>query len=190
MLKQVITSLLFLLVFGATLSAQSTVEQSMSGLQFNLRSAGFYHEVGLNDQVTFRFQADLRLNIFFSGPGENIDADLSLQPALRAEPRFYYNLAQREAAGKRTANNSGNFLSLKTEYLLPFRLININDEDDARGRLSIIPRWGIRRNLGSGWDFELGLGAGIRARKVQQGRNRQIQVNRALDIEWKFGFRF
>lgn len=190
MFKHLITSVFLAFVFAAPLSAQSTVEPVITGLQFNLGNIAVFHERALNDRVTLRFQANLGLGISGRSFGDNVDIDAYLTPTLRVEPRYYYNLAKREAKGKRTTNNGGNFISVKTEYQLPFFLAATNPERNLRGQVSVIPRWGIRRDLGSGWDFELGLGAGLRVASYQQGSSRRTDINRALDVEWKFGFRF
>lgn len=190
MFKHLLTSLFLSFILAAPLSAQSTVESSITGLQFNLNNVAVFHERALSNQATLRFQANFGLHLEGRTIGDNVDFDLFLQPTLRVEPRYYYNLAKREAKGKRTSNNGGNFISLKTEYQLPFTLASTDADRRLRGRLSFIPRWGIRRDLGSGWDFELGLGAGVRIANYQLGSSRRTDINRALDVEWKFGFRF
>lgn len=189
MFKQII-ALLLLAFVAMPLSAQVSVEPAMTGMQFNLSNIAVYHERALSDRATIRFQAELGLEIEGTSFGENVDVDFYLTPTLRAEPRYYYNLDKRETKGKRTTNNGGNFLSLKTEYQLPFHLVKTDGDRRLRGHLSLIPRWGIRRDLGRGWDFELGLGAGIRATSYKVGNDRRLDVNRILDVEWKFGFRF
>ena len=186
MIKQIIFVILVSLCCSYALLAQSTVERSMTGLQFNLNTVGAYHEIGLSDKATIRLGGDLGLRWRARGTGNTVNFDARLQPALRAEPRYYYNMAKREAKGKRMGNNAGNFVGLKTEYILPVHLFASEGLRNPQGIVSFIPRWGIRRNLGSGWDFELGLGAGVRI----EGAGNSMRVYRDLDVEWKFGFRF
>ena len=189
MFRSIIT-LFFLALFTAPLSAQTTVEKSMTGLQFNLNNLAVYHEIGLSDIFTLRAQAGLTLALEGRGNGDNIDLDLYLTPVVRLEPRLYYNLAKREYKGKRTANNSGNFFGLKTEYQLPYHLVRTDNRRKLRGHVKFIPRWGIRRNLGSNWDFELGLGLGRRVVIYSRGNDTITEVDVVPDVEWKFGFRF
>ncbi|MEM6769136.1 MAG: hypothetical protein AAF597_01015 [Bacteroidota bacterium] len=190
MFKHVIT-LLLICFTCSSLSAQPTVESDITGLQFNLLSILVYHERGLSDEIALRLEAGATTGFRYRNLNGNTSLNLWLQPFVLAEPRYYYNFAQREAKGKRTSNNSGNFVGLKTEYRLPrFLASTFGDGRRPAGQFSFIPRWGIRRDLGSGWDFELGLGAGWQFERRIFADGPRLSGERTLDISWRFGFRF
>lgn len=67
-------------------------------------------------------------------------------PGLTIEPRYYLNMTQRMLRGKKTANNSADFIAVKC---------NLNIGLNA----SIIPVYGIRRG-GSHWFREYTIGVG------------------------------
>lgn len=183
--------LLCLLFCCTNLSAQRSVERSVSGLQFNLVKLAYYNETGISDKLAIRFEAGAGIQLQGRNFGTVAEVDLNIQPYALVEPRYYYNFAQREEKGKRTTNNSGNYVGLKTIYNLPFHLVTTNDDNiNPNGRLSIIPRWGIRRDLGSGWDFELGLGTGLAFETRRTANGNPLLVGQVLDISWRFGFRF
>lgn len=67
-------------------------------------------------------------------------------PGLTIEPRYYLNMTQRMLRGKKTANNSANFIAVKC---------NLNIGMNA----SVVPVYGIRRG-GSHWFREYTIGGG------------------------------
>lgn len=75
---------------------------------------------------------------------------IHLEPDIILEPRFYTNIDRRRAKGKKTANNSADFVSVKTVlYTWTYRDI----------QLSVIPVYGIRRG-GEHWFREYSFGVG------------------------------
>jgi hypothetical protein len=86
----------------------------------------------------------------------------SMTPVLTLEPRLYYNLNKRVSKSKDITNNSGNFISLKTSYHPDWFVISNYKNIDIITDISIIPTWGIRRNMGIHFNFETGLGLGYR----------------------------
>ena len=95
------------------------------------------------------------------------------------EPRWYYNLNKRDSNGKRIDGNSGNYLSIRTRYL------NFNntqlDENDLN-EILITPMWGIRRNIGNHFNYELGAGAGLGYQENELGL--------AINLNIRIGYRF
>lgn len=189
--KHLIFSAIFFLSSCFSLSAQGlTVERSIHGAQFNLTSLQYYYEAGLSDKTTLRFEAGALFGFQYSYLGETSSIEFALQPVLLAEPRYYYNLSKRADRGKRTTSNGGNFVGMAIRYQPDVLFINTDENSSSRERLTLIPRWGIRRNLGSGWDFELTLGYGLYFQEDYYGGRRVTDVDSDIDINWRFGFRF
>ena len=54
--------------------------------------------------------------------------------------------------------NQGNFLSIKTSYHPDWFVISNYDNINIISDISIIPTWGIRRNIGKHFNSETGIG--------------------------------
>lgn len=91
---------------------------------------------------------------------DDYNSPFILTPVVVIEPRFYYNLKKRAANSKRTDDNSGNFIALKTSYHPNVALFN-TDDAPVVSDYAIIPTWGIRRNLGEHFNYEAGIGIGF-----------------------------
>ena len=167
-MKTIFTPIL-LLVLSLQISAQQqddssliSVEKSIYGIQTGFLGAWLYNESRLSNEFALRSQVgfDFRIEgvgrFEFAGPNDGIYGILHLS----LEPRWYYNLEKRLKKGKSIDRNSGNFLSL---YILGnFDDISFTSNDRLRSvdQVSIIPKWGIRRNIGSHFNFEAGIGFG------------------------------
>jgi hypothetical protein len=71
---------------------------------------------------------------------------------LTLEPRYYYNLENRNSRGKKTSKNSGNYFSLKTSYHPDWFVLNLDENITKTADLSII-YMGIKRQIG----YRIGL---------------------------------
>ena len=158
-----------LLFFSLQVSAQNqndtsqlSIEKSIYGIQTGFLGTWLYNESRLSNEFALRSQVgfDFRIEgvgrFEFAGPNDGIYGILHLS----LEPRWYYNLEKRLKKGKSIDRNSGNFLSL---YILGnFDDISFTSNDRLRSvdQVSIIPKWGIRRNIGSHFNFEAGIGFG------------------------------
>jgi hypothetical protein len=70
-----------------------------------------------------------------------------MTPVITAEPRWYYNLNKRVNKSKRIDGNNGNFISLKTSYHPDWFVISNYDNINIISDISLVPTWGIRRNI-------------------------------------------
>jgi len=147
---------------GLTMIAKSqnaSVEQSIFGIQTGFLGVWVHNEFKLSNQIALRSEIGLDSGFTFN---ERSRTDFFLAPAITLEPRWYYNLNKRESKSKRIDGNSGNFLALKTTYH-PDLFTLFNKEDlNLLSDISIIPTWGIRRNIGKHFHYEAGLGIGYR----------------------------
>lgn len=73
------------------------------------------------------------------------------RPGVTIEPRIYTSLERRALKGRKTINNSSDFVSFKTR----FYTANFNDI-----QISIVPAYGIRRG-GEHWFREYTFGVGL-----------------------------
>ncbi|QTE24191.1 hypothetical protein [Polaribacter cellanae] len=136
------------------------VKKSMYGVQTGILGAWVYNEARLNNE--FALRTEIGLDAGFSyGSNDTPKYQYILLPALSLEPRWYYNFEERTKKGRSVKNNAANFFSLRTKYNPNWFIISNNKNVTINsGFFTIIPSWGIRRDLGSNFDFELRLGYG------------------------------
>ncbi|WKS95412.1 hypothetical protein [Riemerella columbina] len=109
-------------------------------------------EIGLSDQWAVRAEIGT-LPKWYAGVGTGWFLDASL------EPRYYYNIKRRAEQGKNTTANAANFLTVGISYR-PEKSFGGQYTDYQS--ISIVPKWGIRRNLGDHFHYEVGAGFGFR----------------------------
>ncbi len=176
---------------GLTLIAKSqnsSVEQSTYGIQTGILGIWVHNESKLSNQFVLRSELGLDTGIYGSDAND-IDGFL-LTPTITLEPRWYYNLNKREEKSRRIDGNSGNFISIKTTYHPDWFIISNEGNIDFISDISIIPTWGLRRNLGSHFTYETGIGIGyIHYFK----KDHVILVNEsdvAVNLHLRIGYRF
>ncbi|WP_010182128.1 hypothetical protein [Aquimarina agarilytica] len=157
-MKKIIATLVFISVSfmakSQNVKSTSSVEKSLFGIQVGVLSIYALHEAKLSHSTTLRTELGLE-------PGVVNDNDkLFFTPVINIEPRWYYNLDKRQKKSKRIDNNSGNFCSLKTKYHPDWFTISDQKNINFSNSLSLIPTWGIRRNLGKHFNYETAIGAG------------------------------
>jgi hypothetical protein len=183
--------LLLVFVFGVIYigkAQDSSVEKSVFGLQTGLLGVWMHHEARLSNQIALRTEIGLDSGIwggdFYDGIG------FLMTPVITVEPRWYYNLNKRETKGKSTAGNSGNFLALKTSVHPDWFVISNADNVRVIGDVSVVPTWGIRRSIGSHFNFETGLGLGYRCIFAKQAGYAKDYGELAVNVHLRFGYRF
>lgn len=183
--------ILFLVAFCVmtlTVNAQTaSVEKTIFNIQTNHLGLWLNNETRLTNSLALRSEVGLAL-----GPvslGLKKDGWLYVgMPRLMftLEPRWYYNLGKRVENSKSIAGNSGNFLSLKTTY--NSNLIFSSNNNNQPATLTVVPTWGIRRNIGNHFNYELGAGLGY-AHLFKT--DRWPSYNRfAVNLHIRFGYKF
>ena len=127
------------------------------GAQLGLLGIYGYAELPLKPSVVGR--VDVGFDAEISG-GSGRRTIYTLIPLLSAGPRWYYNLSKRVEKGKRTADNAANFLELPVAYRPGWFALSSQEGVRSIPQISLIPTWGVRRQLGSHLNFEVGVGAG------------------------------
>jgi|SRR5574344_234223 hypothetical protein len=148
-----LTLLAFLLFYASSVFSQETIglEKSIWGFQVGINPLGIHNESRLTNEISLR--SEIGFGFGFSGDS------WAIMPQLMLEPRYYYNLKRRSGKDKQIRNNSGNYLSLNVNYLSGNLSIKSEGVDVYPG-ISIIPMYGLRRNIGKNFNFEFAFGAG------------------------------
>ncbi|EPA00569.1 hypothetical protein A33Q_0042 [Indibacter alkaliphilus LW1] len=152
----------FLILFFVVKSTQAqeivSVEKSIWQVQSLLVTKYLSNESRILDKIALRneigFDFSYRDGLFMENPL------LVWNPFLRIEPRYYYNLQKRLIKGKKTAQNSGNFVALTTSYKPDWFVISNESGIGIIPNLSLIPTWGIRRSPTRHFNYEAGFGVG------------------------------
>lgn len=183
--------LLAFVFFGVTfnlIAQEVSVEKSVFGIQTGLLGVWINNEARISNQFSLRSEIGLDSGIF-AGQAYN-KTGFIMVPVLTAEPRWYYNLEKRNFKSKNVKNNSGNFLTLRTSYSPDWFAISNYDVETYRNQVSIIPKWGIRRNYGKHLNFETGIGIG---EVFYFGKNKEYfdkNSETLLDLHLRIGYTF
>jgi hypothetical protein len=113
-----------------------------------------------------------------------------MTPVITLEPRWYYNLNKRISKSRNIRGNSGNFLSVKTSYNPNWFVISNYDNIQIADQISIIPTWGIKRNIGNHFTYETGIGLGYRYIFAKNVGYLENQSETALNLHLRLGYRF
>jgi hypothetical protein len=169
-------------------SQNASVEKSTSGIQIGVLGSWFYNEAKLSDKISLRSEVGLDAGIF--GIMHRYEVGYILIPDITVEPRYYYNLNKRVAKSKSIAGNSGNFVSLRTSYYPDWFVITKNTTLRPYHHISVIPTWGMKRNVGNHFTFETGIGIGYRYYFTKSVGFEKNESGRTLNLHVRIGYRF
>ncbi|ACU03194.1 hypothetical protein [Pedobacter heparinus] len=171
-----------------TNAQEAKVEKSVFGVQTGYLGLWVNNESRLADKFVIRtevgFDAGFWANSFYDQTG------FLMAPVLIVEPKYYYNMAKRLEKGRNISDNAANYLSIKTSYHPDWFVVSNYDNINVISDISIIPSWGIRRNLGKNFNYELGLGLGVRYIFAKQAGYAENEINLADNISFKIGYKF
>ena len=169
-------------------SQDASVEKSSYGIQVGVLGTWIHNESRLSDQITLRSELGLDGGIwggdFYDGTG------FLLAPVITLEPRWYYNLSKRRTKSKRIDGNSGNFIALKTSYHPDWFIISNQDNVSIIADISIIPTWGIRRNIGNHLNYEAGIGIGYAYFFAKDAGFLENEGEATANLHLRIGYRF
>jgi len=174
----------------STKAQEISVEKSIFGVQTGFLGVWGSHEAKLSNSIVLRTELGFDSGIW---GGDFYDkTGFLLTPVITAEPRWYYNLKKRENKFKRIDGNSGNFIALKTSYHPDWFVISNYNNINIISDISIIPTWGIKRNIGNHFNYEAGFGVGyhyIFAGNVGYiGNSNKGEVD--INLHLRIGYRF
>ena len=169
-------------------SQTANVEKSTYGIQTGFLGIWVHNESKLTNSIALRteigFDSGIWGGSFYDGTG------FLMTPVITAEPRWYYNLNKRESKSRRIDGNSGNFVSLKTSYHPDWFVISNTDNVSIISDISIVPTWGIRRNVGKHFTYETGIGIGYRYIFAKQAGFLENESEATLNLHLRIGYRF
>ena len=182
--KILIVSILSLIYFAGNTQTAS-VEKSTYGIQTGLLGIWAHNEMKLNNQLALR--TELGMNAGFFGGAFYPKTGFLMTPVITAEPRWYYNLEKRKSRSKNISGNSGSFVSIQTNYHPNWFVISNYDNLQAYNLITIIPTWGIKRNIGNHFTYEtaFGIGYGHQFREMY-GDLEGITTNLHLRVGYRF----
>ncbi len=152
--------ILFLLSAHTLFAQDYSVEKSTFSFQTGFFGFWLNNESKLSDKFTLK--TEIGLDVFTQKSNDNegsVDFD-ALVPVITFEPRWYYNLEKRGAAGKNIHNNAANFIALTISYHPDWFVITGVENAYLNHQVAVVPKWGIKRNIGKS-DFTYELGAGL-----------------------------
>ncbi|MCO4822412.1 MAG: hypothetical protein KC469_10110 [Flavobacteriaceae bacterium] len=187
MKNQHLLVILFLLSLNA-LSQNASVEKSTFGIQTGFLGLWVHHEAKLTNEIVLRSELGLDTGIIESNANDT--SGLFLVPSITLEPRWYYNLNKRMKKSRRIDGNSGNFISIKTTYHPDWFLISNENNIEFISDISIIPTWGIRRNIGSQFTYETGIGIGYIHYFEKENVVSSYESGLAVNLHLRLGYRF
>lgn len=158
-MKKLIHILFFCSLMLTVRSQNVGVEKSVLGIQAGFLGIWINHETRLSESVAFRTEAGLDGGLW--GGAANNGTAFYVSPVFAAEPRWYYNLRQREKS-KKTVGNSADFISLRTSYRPDGFHLSSRDNVQVVSDMTLVPTWGIRRHLGDHFHYETSAGFGYR----------------------------
>ncbi len=188
-MKQIIYGAFFLLVFQSNYSQNNGVEKSIFNIQTGVLGSWLNNETKISNKFALRSEIGLDAGIF--GGEINDNSGFFLTPVINIEPRWYYNILKRENKNKPINNNSANFLTTSISYHPDWFVISNKNNINIYNQLSIIPKWGIRRNIAnSNFNFEAGIGFGYRFYFLKQYGYSKNDGETALDLHLRIGYTF
>lgn len=113
-----------------------------------------------------------------------------MTPVITVEPRWYYNLNKRKSLTQNISGNSANFLTIQVSYHPNWFVISNYDNLQIADQISLIPTWGIKRNIGRHLTYEAGLGLGVRYYFAKSAGYSKDEFNAALNVHLRIGYRF
>lgn len=182
--------LVLIALLGLNITAKSqttTVEKSTFGIQTGLLGLWIHNEARLSSQIALRSELGFDSGIWGGDFYEK--TGYVFAPVLTAEPRWYYNLKKRAGKSRRIDGNSGNFLALKTSYHPDWFVISNYDNVSVVSDISIVPTWGIKRNIGTKFNYEAGIGAGYVYFFGKHAGYVENKSDVALNLHLRIGYR-
>ncbi|MFJ1441495.1 hypothetical protein ACILFQ_06250 [Capnocytophaga canimorsus] len=158
-MKKLFISVFALLGFAVAQAQNASVEKDIIGVQIGIFETNIYNEHRLSDVVALRSQVSLYGGFRMGAAYDK--AAFWFTPAISLEPKWYYGLNRRIKKEKNISNNSGNYLSLRTEFSPDWFIItNDNSLTNDYNSIAVIPTFGIRRSFSRNFNYEFNVGYG------------------------------
>lgn len=152
------SKILIFLVFCCTLivNGQNLKTETKNQFSINLVAPSLEWEVSIGEKSSI----DLKLGAAFAYAKVGSESDFGIFPVFESQYRFYYNFVKRMERGKKTSDNSANYVAILGNVRSGNPIIgDLEIEDDFA--FLVGPTWGLQRVYGSGFKLNLNLGAGF-----------------------------
>ncbi|MBC7846819.1 MAG: hypothetical protein H7Y10_10035 [Flavobacterium sp.] len=190
----VLSFVLISFIAKAQESEKVSVEKSLYGAQLGLLSTSFYYEAQLKRKITLRTEIGLVLGFAtrdYEDPAIEDETATLIVPYVTLEPRWYYGLDRRKRLGKKTYNNSSNYVSLATSYMSNKTPIMNNGDFDVVSAITVVPKYGIRRAFAKHFNYEFSAGAGYQYNVFSETSGCDCDHNNTtVDIQARIGYDF
>ncbi|MGA8853736.1 MAG: hypothetical protein WB492_06125 [Christiangramia sp.] len=147
--------LLFLCLFlSLNLFSQETTNGQFS---LNLLAPSAEYELAVSDKST----VDMNLGVGFAYHKSSYSGEaFGFYPGFEAQYRYYYNFHKRADKGKKTSENSANYIAGVASVTGGKPIIgDLHYRNDYGGFVG--PSWGLQRIYNSGFKLNLNLGLGL-----------------------------
>lgn len=156
--------------------------ESISTVKVGLLGSWLAYEQPVTDKILINAEIGYEFGIYrnFLSNGTQFLATSTLS----IEPRYYYNLEKRAAAGKNNSLNAGGYLAIEIQAAPDWGTYStdssISDVSIRKSAL-ILPKIGLKRALGKYVTFEFAGGLGY---QINMGTDNTP----AIGLDLKFGF--
>lgn len=186
-MKKVLTSLCLFGYLMGFAQEKTDVEKSITSVQAGLLGAWLNNETKIAEHTTLR--GELALNFGFSKQSSQ-DLLWAFTPSLRLEPKYYYNIDRRLDKDKSIANNSGNFFSLPITYTPNWFVLSNVKNRKVVPSLSIIPSYGLRRNIDEHFNYEFSFGLGYSYYFYKEVGYQHNESGLGANLSFRLGYTF
>ena len=175
-MRALISISIFILIYGLA-SAQTGSTTTINTLKATFLGLSYSYEQSMSQKSTINYEF-----IMAGAFGSNFMYGnfWLIAPVIRAEPRYYYNIINRYDKGRKTKNNSANYLAISADYQLG---TGFGRNASSISTFNLIPKWGIKRTIGNHFIFEFATGIG-----AQKSQNNNWKASPGLDL--KLGYLF
>jgi hypothetical protein len=177
-------AVLYFTFIGSMQAQTASVEKKVTGIQVGFLGAWVHQEYKITNLIALR--AEVGMNVGLFGGGFYEDTGYVITPVITVEPRWYYNLKERQSNSKKIKGNTGNYVSLQTSFHPNGFAISNYDNVEIVNQLSIIPTWGIKRVVGKHFCYESGIGLGKRYYYADTGTESFAAINLHLRLGHQF----
>jgi hypothetical protein len=138
------------------------VPNTMDVLKINLPRGIISYEFSTFQRQAIHLQGGFRPVLLLNAINNDLDARFFIDPALRGQYRFYYNMIRRAEQGKRVALNSADYIAPSAEVWYsrqPVRGTTVRDQHRYIYNTGVV--WGAQRNLANRLSIDYQIGPGI-----------------------------
>lgn len=178
-MKKILLTILVINFFNGYAQTSTGTPNTKNMFTINVIMPGVQYEMAVTSKTSLSIGLSTGLAWVYSDIG---GSEYGIFPSFQGAYRYYYNFEKRKQKGKRTDNNSGNYLALSSYLTSGDPLIgDIETSVDYNGAVG--PVWGIQRTYKSklNWNLELGVGYGF------NDTNTYVAPIINFSIGWVFG---